>query len=79
MATRQKIVTLAQKIASSKKEFTEQDPEYYALECVVTDEHADVALHMDVRVPISPEKLSQKCGKSLEETTRLLKECSSSG
>jgi len=74
MATRQKIVALAQKIASSKKEFTQQDPEYYALECVVTDEHADVALHMDVRVPISPEKLTQKCGKSLEETTRLLEE-----
>jgi NADPH-dependent glutamate synthase beta subunit-like oxidoreductase/NAD-dependent dihydropyrimidine dehydrogenase PreA subunit len=74
MATRQKIVALAQKIASSKKEFTQQDPEYYALECVVTDEHADVALHMDVRVPISPKKLSQKCGKSIEETTRILEE-----
>ena len=32
MATRKKIVALAKKIASSKKEFTEQDPEYYALE-----------------------------------------------
>ena len=74
MATRQKIVALAQKIAISKKEFTEQDPEYYALECVVTDEQADVALHMKVRVPISPLKLSEKCGKSLEETTRILEE-----
>ncbi|MFZ1980771.1 MAG: 4Fe-4S binding protein, partial [Smithella sp.] len=74
METRKKIVALAQKIASSPKEFTQQDPEYYALECVVTDEHADVALQMDVRVPISPAKLSQKCGKSLEETTRLLEE-----
>ena len=44
METRKKIVALAQKIASSPKEFTQQDPEYYALECVVTDEHADVAL-----------------------------------
>jgi NADPH-dependent glutamate synthase beta subunit-like oxidoreductase/NAD-dependent dihydropyrimidine dehydrogenase PreA subunit len=74
METRKKIVALAQKIASSPKEFTQQDPEYYALDCVVTDEHADVALQMDVRVPISPLKLSQKCGKSLEETTRLLEE-----
>jgi NADPH-dependent glutamate synthase beta subunit-like oxidoreductase/NAD-dependent dihydropyrimidine dehydrogenase PreA subunit len=74
MTTRKKIVELAQKIASSKKEFTEQDPEYYALECVVTDEQADVALHMDVRVPISPGKLSQKCGRSIEETTRILEE-----
>lgn len=74
MAVRQKIVALAQKIASSKKEFTQQDPEYYALECVVTDEQADVALNMDVRVPISPAKLSQKSGKSIEETTRILEE-----
>ena len=74
MATRKKIVALAQKIAMSKKEFTEQDPEYYALECVVSDEQADVALSMKVRAPISPEKLSQKCGKSLEETTRILEE-----
>ena len=74
METRKKIVALAQKIASSPKEFTQQDPEYYALECVVTDEHADVALNMDVRVPISPLMLSQKCGKSLEETTRILEE-----
>ncbi len=58
MAARQKIVKLAQKIASSKKEFTQQDPEYYALECVVTYEHADVTLNMDVRVPISPAMLS---------------------
>ncbi|HUN56250.1 MAG TPA: FAD-dependent oxidoreductase [Smithella sp.] len=74
MDTRKKIVALAQKIASSTKEFTMQDPEYYALECVVTDEHADVALQMDVRVPISAAKLSQKSGKSLEDTTRLLEE-----
>lgn len=76
MATRQKIVALAQKIASSKKEFTEQDPQYYALECVVTDEQADLAVQMDVRVPISPEKLAQRCGKSSEETTRILEELS---
>ena len=74
METRKKIVALAQKIASSSKEFTQQDPEYYALECVVTDEHADVALQMDVRVPISPLMLSQKSGKSLEDTTRILEE-----
>jgi NADPH-dependent glutamate synthase beta subunit-like oxidoreductase/formate hydrogenlyase subunit 6/NADH:ubiquinone oxidoreductase subunit I len=74
MAVREKIVALAQKVAMSRKPFTEQDPEYYALECVVTDEQADLALQMDIRVPISPEKLSQKSGKSIEETTRILEE-----
>jgi NADPH-dependent glutamate synthase beta subunit-like oxidoreductase/formate hydrogenlyase subunit 6/NADH:ubiquinone oxidoreductase subunit I len=74
MATRQKIVALAQKIARSKKAFTEEDPEYYALECVVTDEQADVALNMKLRAPVSPEMLAQKCGKPIEETARILEE-----
>lgn len=74
MAPRQKIVALAQKVARSRKKFTEEDPEYYALECVVTDEQADVALQMDVRVPVSPADLSLKCGRSVEDTTRILEE-----
>ncbi len=79
MAIRQKIVALAQKVASSQAQYTEQDPEYYALECVVTDEQADVALNMEVRVPISVEKLSSKCGKSHEETAQILEELLSIG
>ncbi len=74
MATRQKIVALAKKIARSKKEFTEEDPEYYALECVVTDEQADVALNMKLRTPVSPEMLAQRCGKPVEEVSRILDE-----
>ena len=58
MSIRQKIVSLAQKISGTETAFTENDPEYYALECLVTDEMADVAMHMDLRVPISAKKLS---------------------
>ena len=74
MAPREKIVALAQKVARSRKKFTEEDPEYYALECVVTDEQADVALKMKIRVPVSPGNLSRECGKSLEDTERILRE-----
>ena len=65
MSIRQKIVSLAQKISGTETAFTENDPEYYALECLVTDEMADLAMHMDLRVPISAKKLSAKSGKSL--------------
>ena len=74
MSTRQKIVELAQHIAMTDIEYTEENPEYYTLECVVSDEQADVALNMEVRVPISPEKLAEKCGKSIDYTTRILEE-----
>lgn len=72
MAKRPKIVELAQKISGSNTEFTEHDPEYYALECLVSDEMAETALLMDVRVPISSKKLSEKSGKTLEEVNTQL-------
>lgn len=74
MSTRQKIVELAQHIANTDIDYTEENPEYYTLECVVSDEQADVALKMDVRVPISTEELAKKCGKSIEDTERILEE-----
>lgn len=74
MAIRRKIVELAQHVAKTDIEYTEESPEYYTLECVVSDEQAEVALNMDVRVPISPNQLSKKCGKSLEETEKILEE-----
>jgi NADPH-dependent glutamate synthase beta subunit-like oxidoreductase/Pyruvate/2-oxoacid:ferredoxin oxidoreductase delta subunit len=72
MAIRPKIVRLAQIISEMEKDYTEADPEYYGLECAITDEQADVANHMELRKPISPEELAQKCGKSVEETTKIL-------
>lgn len=74
METRPKIVALAQKVARTDIEYTMEDPEYYCLECVVSDDHADVALQMEVRVPVSAKILSERVGKSLEETQRLLDE-----
>lgn len=47
-------------------------PEYYGLACVVTDEMAELALAMDVRVPITAEKLAKKVKKPIESVRALL-------
>ena len=52
------------------------DPEYWGLASVVTDEMAEVALAMKVRKPATAEQIAQKCGKSLERTEELLQEMS---
>ena len=41
----------------------EDSPEYYGLASVVTDEMAELALAMDVRVPTTPAEMSKKTGK----------------
>lgn len=55
---------------------TVNDPEYWGLTSVVTDEMAEVALAMKVRKPATAEQIAQKCGKSLERTEELLQEMS---
>lgn len=78
MAVREKIVQLIQLVTSldggGAKPYTEEDPEYYMLECVVTDEMAELCLHMQLRKPITPEELSEKSGFSLEKTQQLIDE-----
>lgn len=71
---RENILKLAQKIAGQKIDFKESDPQYCCLDIVLSDEDADVALAMDRRVPIGSKKLAPKCGKSVEETHRILLE-----
>ena len=66
---REKIIALGKKMTDripyklGLEKLTESDPEYYGLECVVTDDEADVALAMDLRKPTTPEKLAAKMGK----------------
>ena len=79
MAVRKKIKLLVQKILGLKIPVNEKTPGYYALECVVTDDMADVALAMKLRVPITANKLAEKCRKSKEETYRLLMEMAQIG
>ncbi|PKM71624.1 MAG: pyridine nucleotide-disulfide oxidoreductase [Firmicutes bacterium HGW-Firmicutes-16] len=57
----------------------ENAPEYYVMDCVVTDEMAEVGLAMELRKPQTLAKISKKCGKSLEETGRLARELAQVG
>ena len=77
MAIRKKIVKLAKKICGPTALIVKVDenaPEYYILDCVVTDEMADVGLAMELRKTQDIYQISKKCGKSVEETQRLANE-----
>ena len=64
---RKKILKLGQKITDRiGHKVTSDDPEYWGLACIVTDEMADIALKMDVRVPLTFEQLKKKT--KLEDT-----------
>ena len=79
---RPKIVKLAKMVgglAGVVNKIEKGSPEYMALNCVVSDEQADVALTMGLRKPRTAEYVSQKCGKSLEETHKILMELADIG
>jgi len=57
----------------------ENAPEYYVLECCVTDEMADVGLAMELRKPQTIEQIAKKCGKPVDETQKLAMELAEVG
>ena len=69
-APREKILKLGRKItdvvAHKLKGITADDPEYWGLAAILTDEMADIALSMDVRVPYTVPQL-MKMNKVTEE------------
>ncbi len=70
---REKIVQLVNLIRSMPDEpLKETAPEYYGLECVVTDDMCDAALGMDLRRYMSVDEIAERCGKSKEETHALM-------
>ena len=73
---REKIMKLGRKITdripAKIKGVTVDDPEYWGLAGLVTDEMADVALKMDVRKPMTLPQLVKATGKSAEELEPLL-------
>ena len=72
---RELILQLGQKITDRiGHKVTVEDPEYWGLACVVTDEMAEVALCMDVRKPITLPKLAKKTKKPEAELEKLLQE-----
>jgi NADPH-dependent glutamate synthase beta subunit-like oxidoreductase/Na+-translocating ferredoxin:NAD+ oxidoreductase RNF subunit RnfB len=73
---KEKVLDLANHISGKKRgakgEIKATDPEYMILEPVVTDEMAEAALHMELRKKITAAELARRCGKTEEETRRLL-------
>jgi len=83
MAVKEKVLDLANHISrkkrGSKDEIKATDPEYLILEPVVTDAMADVVMCMEIRKHYTAADLAPVCGKSLEETTKLLLELADIG
>ena len=80
---REKIVKLARKITdripAKIKGITVDDPEYWGLAALVTDERADVGLKMNIRDPKTLPELVKLTGKPAEELEPLLAEMSRIG
>lgn len=72
----EKVLRLANHIGrkkhGSKSAYTYSDPEYLILEPVVTDEMAEVGLYLEFRNPKSAEEVAPLCGRSVEETEKIL-------
>lgn len=73
---REKIMKLGQmitdRVPAKLRPLTAEDPEYWGLAGLVTDEMADVALKMKVRKPMTLPQLVKATGKSAEELEPLL-------
>lgn len=73
---KEKVLDLANHISrkkrGSKNGITAEDPEYKILEPVVSEEMAEVVLCMNIRKKSTAVELAPLCGKSVEETEKLL-------
>lgn len=73
---KKRVLDFANKInrskSGSKRAVLPEHPEYKLFEKVVTDDMAEVGMHLEFRNPQSAAEIAQKCGKSPEETAKLL-------
>lgn len=79
---RPKIVKLAKMvggIAGVMNKIDGNSPEYYSLDCVVTDDMADIAMIIGLRKPRTFEYIAQRSGKTKEETRTLLDQLAYTG
>ena len=79
---RPKIVKLAKMvggIAGAMNKIDENSPEYYSLNCVVTDDMADIAMIIGLRKPRSFEYIAKRSAKSKKETKEILNQLSYTG
>ena len=80
---REKIMKLGQmitdRVPAKMRRLTVEDPEYWGLASIVTDEMADVALKMKVRRPMTLPELEKATGKPAKELEPLLYQMSCVG
>ncbi|BCJ93902.1 pyridine nucleotide-disulfide oxidoreductase [Anaerocolumna cellulosilytica] len=79
---RPKIVKLAKMvggIAGIMNKIDETSPEYYSLNCVVTDDMADIAMIIGLRKPRTFEYIAKHSGKSEEELRTILNQLAYTG
>lgn len=70
---REAIIKLGQKITDRVGvKVTAQDPEYYGLAAMITDEMAEIALKMKLRTPYSLAQMAEMTGRSKQELEPLL-------
>ncbi|MGP1588268.1 MAG: FAD-dependent oxidoreductase [Treponemataceae bacterium] len=82
MNLRKKIVKLARMVGGltgAINKIDENAPEYYSLECCVSDEQADVALAMGLRKPRTIEYIAKKTNLSVERAHTLAMELAQIG
>ena len=74
------ILELGQKITDRLgRKINENDPEYWGLNEIVTDEMAEVALKMDVRKPVTLPELVKLTGKSEEYLEKIMMDMAIAG
>ena len=77
---RQNILVLGQKITDRLgRKINENDPEYWGLNEIVTDEMAEVLLLMKVRHPYTLKALAKLTKKDPEYLEKLMYECAVAG
>ena len=74
------ILELGQKITDRLgRKINENDPEYWGLNEIVTDEMAEVALKMDVRKPVTLPQLVELTGKTPEYLEKIMMDMAIAG
>ncbi len=73
---KEKVLELANHIgrrkSTDKNAYNVTDPEYRILEPVVTNEMAEIGLCLEFRSPKTAQQVADKCGKPVEEVTKIL-------
>ena len=74
-----KMITNRVPIVLGLQEITKEDPEYWGLDMLLTDEQAEVALSMGRRKPKTLEQIVKLCGKDKDTVEKILTELSVMG